>query len=72
MSGKVNMCWCSLVRRDHGVSILLMLLATMNRYVFFFSVARKIKKHEKLKKRKLQHPKMTLDGIVLLADNLKL
>lgn len=34
-----------------------------------FPVARKIKKHEKLKKRKLQDSKMTLDGIVLPADN---
>lgn len=43
------------------------------KYIYFslsFPVARKMKKHEKLKKRKLQDPKMTLDGIVLPADDL--
>lgn len=29
-----------------------------------------MKKHEKQKKRKLQDPKLTLDGIVLPADDL--
>lgn len=54
-----------------GCSILLTLLAALNTCIFPLSclVAKKMKKHEKLKKRKLQDPKMSLDGIVFPAND---